>query len=433
MAWYDIPGVNCLFALDSDSEITEHGFKVLLSNNSNFLTVEGLNKKDFKIQKGVSLAWDVRNFIPETYSKSFYRYKTLRIDNKNLIFNTPVLFSETTKQLTVVLKAKLKSSSGFLNSDSSTINSYGLLYTNNDSISVNNFWRFSGMTSESILASGYNSSERRSNFSLVFDTVVLRLDWGERKGSLETTYGIFSLDFDSIFTDTNFFIKGGSIKMLGSPNPSWNLDADIVSYGAFDKVLTSEQLDSVLKEIDRQFLVSLEEKNTFEPLKGIIPKDSPGSSVFTPNCTPLKELESVFSKEVSNADSVLYPSKEFNPNTFEDFTLIHKNELDFFNESKRNVLALHRELKGRVASFDAPQGSTFTLEGLITEEDIPVSVQLYIYNKKTGELVSKTTSNKLGEYSFEQLDKTLEYFVTAYDKKYQYKSIIQDYNTQENI
>ena len=144
-------------------------------------------------------------------------------------------------------------------------------------------------------------------------------------------------------------------------------------------------------------------------------------------------MESVFSKEVSNADSVLYPSKEFNPNTFEDFTLIHKNELDFFNESKRNVLALHRELKGRVASFDAPQGSTITLEGLITEEDIPVSVQLYIYNKKTGELVSKTTSNKLGEYSFEQLDKTLEYFVTAYDKKYQYKSIIQDYNTQENI
>ena len=57
-----------------------------------------------------------------------------------------------------------------------------------------------------------------------------------------------------------------------------------------------------------------------------------------------------------------------------------------------------------------------------------MKVKLFLYERNTGVLIKTTFSDTEGNFSFLNLNKDLEYFVTANDNKYQFQSVIKNYN-----
>lgn len=67
-----------------------------------------------------------------------------------------------------------------------------------------------------------------------------------------------------------------------------------------------------------------------------------------------------------------------------------------------------------------------SIEGITTIENIPGARQVRLYDKATGQLVNQTFSNAVGQYIFNNVDATREYFVVAHDHLRVYNGVISD-------
>lgn len=67
-----------------------------------------------------------------------------------------------------------------------------------------------------------------------------------------------------------------------------------------------------------------------------------------------------------------------------------------------------------------------SIQGVTTIENIPGARQVRLYDKSTGQLVNQTFSNAVGQYIFNNVDATREYFVVAHDHLRVYNGVISD-------
>ena len=72
--------------------------------------------------------------------------------------------------------------------------------------------------------------------------------------------------------------------------------------------------------------------------------------------------------------------------------------------------------------------NTKTITDIVLEEGLPVITKLYLYERYTGELLKVTSSNSKGQFTFLDLKEDIEYIIRASDNKYQFQSILKDYN-----
>ena len=86
------------------------------------------------------------------------------------------------------------------------------------------------------------------------------------------------------------------------------------------------------------------------------------------------------------------------------------------------------EEKGQMYSYNILYKNIKSITDIVLEEGVPVVTKLYLYERHTGQLIKVTSSNSLGIFSFLDLEVDLEYIVRASDSKYQFHSIIKDYN-----
>ena len=424
MAWFNTNEATCIFALDYNSRVTEKGSKVFLSNKPlEYLTVSDLSSS---VSNSIVSGWAVENYLPKVGGPLLY-YKTLKIKKKNLIFQKTMQYP--TKELTIILKLNLNSNSRFLTDIITSSPYYGLSFYEFYSYNRNleSLWHFSGLTSESILALTIPRKDRSANYRQVFDTVILRLDLDSKFGILTTNYGSVTVPL-STFDSSSFFIKSRSFKVLGSSTsePEYYPDADIVAYGMFDKYLSDFEIQNILQNIDSEFIVERNYKKDFKADTNI-GKVVNNSKIINFNLkgNSYKKIpDFIFSNLLIDYQLKMKPSIT---NFLSEIEITKKEVL--FSQFKQ----LFYENTSRVMLVDPRFETTFDLKGLVTEEDIPVVTKLFIYERLSGLLIGSTTSNKDGIYVFRQLDKNLEYIITSYDRKYQYKSIIQDYNAKERI
>lgn len=70
----------------------------------------------------------------------------------------------------------------------------------------------------------------------------------------------------------------------------------------------------------------------------------------------------------------------------------------------------------------------FNLSDQILEEGLPIRCEVFLYEKLTGVLLKTAISDLEGYFTFYNLSTSLEYLISANDNKYQFKSIIKNYN-----
>lgn len=83
------------------------------------------------------------------------------------------------------------------------------------------------------------------------------------------------------------------------------------------------------------------------------------------------------------------------------------------------------------------QRKPFDFHAKLTALNVPVSEDwlVYLYEKVTGNLISKVFTDSFGYFTFKNIEKTKDYFIIAFDKKRIYNSISYDllYSNNENF
>ena len=380
MRWWEIPGNNtCLFALDHNSDFTKNS--LFFSNNSNYLTtLNGDNLLSKNIVSGFT-ALNLKRVLPIRIDS----YKSLKIDKTNLLFNTPLFLPNN---FTIILKAKINGSSLLMSNNG---DSYGLTFgTGEYNAASDSAWRIDGFRPEG----NYTKLEFDAVNKGYIQTAVLRGDIANKQVELITDYGTFTVPQES--TAFQKFLVSQTYTTLGyqHTHTSWRPDLDIIAYGLFNKILTDEELDNLFMSVD----------NTFQ-IKSVV--------------TYIKtDVELRFS-ETSQTSSTFFE----NPyNVLLNISYINKKYIAYSPEILPGFDLLPLYTK-EVLYEDIEH-----IVDVVLEEGVPVQIKLYLYEKETGSLLKTTVSDKQGNFSFLNLKKAFEYIVTANDPKYQFQSVIKNYN-----
>lgn len=383
MKWWEIPqNCNCLFALDSESQINSDGSVLNFSNTSdNFLTARGgVKGRIFKNKRMGFKAANHKNKLD-----SMYIYNTLAIADTNLIFNTPI---NTTENSTWFLKCILRGKS-ILSQGDATI-TYGLLYEHNRSdYEYSRSWTTHNFSTPTL------SVEERQTSGDTIHNVVISHDTSAREAIFLTDYGIFTKPVSPVEYFSNQFGSVHDVKMIGySGGDEWSPKIDIIAYGLFDKVLSKEEIEAMFLQAEDSYKVS--EKYT--SFTSTIDIDLSGTTLNT-NLIKLKDLSSM-----NNLKNIHTPETG-------DLTI----SLDQTPSELRILQMLYSNIKN--------------ISDIILEEGIPaVKVKIFLFERNSGILLKTTESNSEGLFTFTNLNEDLEYLVTANDNKYQFSSIIKNYN-----
>lgn len=378
LKWWEVPqNCECLFALDSDSVITDDSIISPSNNTINYLVTKDAVKG--KVFKSFASGFVSKNF--NIVADTFYLYKTLRLNAINLVFNEKI---PLTKQQTWFLMCKLNGNSVLSTGLSNS--AHGLTYdiTGTDTKYSRN-WRVAGF----VTGSDYDF-DKRSNSSTLLHKVFVNVDMDSRELSIKTDYGIYTEPYDINTT----FGSPYDLKVIGYEADYWYPKIDIIAYGLFDGILTEEELSLMVTAVDDNFLVSSKEV----AFKNII-------------VNPSLNLEDVLSKlsfinlEINQSLKNVYP-KESKP-----FTTNFK----LFEHEIKTSAKLYKNLKN--------------ISDVVLEEGLPAKqVTVFLNERNSGILLKTTKSDEKGGFSFYNLSSDLEYTVTANDSKYQFGSIIKNYN-----
>lgn len=382
MKWWEIPqNCNCLFSLDSESVVESNGSLIQFSNPSNnYLNTE--NGVTGKVYSQVSSGFLSKNFI--TDFKNYKTYKSLKLNNINLFFNSSI---NTTSTSTWFLKCKVLGKNVL--SQGPDENTHGLTWdpTINGDVSTRN-WRARSINT----SKGTTLQERSAISDETLHTVMVVTDVNQNFVKFYTEYGTFTEPYES-----DYFIKYfGSIHnvtRIGYVGTEWKPKIEIIAYGLFDKVLTKEEFDLINLNIEESFL-----------LKESVLK-------FKTNLN--------FNYERYNYDTALLKPKNFGESNFLQGSEPVDGSKTFINKVKINSDVIVRQTLYK--DFE-------NIYDKVLEEGLPVEVKLFLYERNTGVLIKTTFSDIEGNFSFLNLNKDLEYFVTANDNKYQFQSVLKNYN-----
>lgn len=384
MNWWETPGSNsCLFAIDYNSTYTKN--TLTFSNNpSRFLTtLNGDNLLSKNIVSGIK-AYNLKRIIP----LKIYSYKSLKIDKTNLLFDSPLFIPNN---FTMILKAKVNGSSLLMSNNGV---SYGLTFgTGEYNADSDSAWRIDGFRPEG----DYTKSDFDAVNKGLIQNVVIRGDIANKQVEFITDYGTFIVPQES--TAFQKFLVSQTYTTLGYQHEHtyWRPDLDIIAYGLFNKILSNEELDTLFSSIEESFL-----KTTVTPYKHSTETDIELRFYETANATStffehpkdiLLNVNYVNNKHVAHAPKVSL-----------GFDLLPLDIAGVLYSDKEDII------------------------DIVLEEGAPVQIKLYLYEKETGSLIKTTLSDKQGNFSFLNLNKDSEYIVTANDPKYQFQSVIKNYN-----
>lgn len=375
--WNILPNVTSLFAFDFNSATDLRTGVIASTNNSdNFLYPEQ-NIVAFKKQV-ISVSKE-ENFIP-FFDNKLYTYKTLKLLKSNFIFSNPFSIPEN---FTFILKVKINSRSVFLNTNLLDSSGNLLTYESPDyvnSIEYRSNWRISGFYT----GANYKEEDRRFTKDCL-KTVIMKGNILEKKLEIITDYGTYNVPITAsifnILSDKQYSVLGYTYA-----NRDWGVDSDIVAYGLFDKNLSPDQINTVLNQIDKEFLLSVKDIK-YNSLQLINIKKA-NITHTTKNNFTVSTNTPYYSKPFNFSSVALNPTVEIKDYSIQNYKI---------------------------------------LEDYVYEEGVPVKTKLYLYERYSGELISKTWSDKNGYFIFKNLDSSLEYIVTSNDKKHQFKSIIKNY------
>lgn len=377
MKWWQIPqNCNCIFALDAESSVQSD--KVFFTNNINrFLTYQtGTSKTSLTLTSGTEL----KNHSPTTPLR-YKTYKTLSINGSNLIFDTPI---RLTNEFTIILKCRVRAHSLFLSQKG--IN-YGLTF-GTDTASNAKLWRIDGF----LAGSEIPASTKEQSYDDIIQTVILKGNISSKSVTFKTDYGTYTIPMES--DSFQRFLKEQTFDTLGySPtDTTWPPDADIICYGLFDKILSEETITQILKNVDETFLL----------------KSSP----------------------ISLNERKLYETFNLNLKTLEGYKPLDVyKSLSFKNPREASITTLREDTIIVSLSFEnLLYTDTFTLSDIVLEEGIPTQTKLFLLEKNTNTLLKSTISDSSGVFHFYNLSPAFDYIITANDPKYQFQSIIKNYN-----
>lgn len=117
--------------------------------------------------------------------------------------------------------------------------------------------------------------------------------------------------------------------------------------------------------------------------------------------------------------------------------LLHETPVKYVKDSQHKHFGVHpysgKDILINSKVYIAFQGNPeiLTIKDIITEEDEPVVTDLFLINRKTGELVASTKSNERGEFEFKGIKADIDYIVLSPHPRYEFKSIAKDYLKRE--
>lgn len=378
MKWWEITSnCNCIFSIDSESIVTPK----TITYSSNSLKLLTAIDGDNLISVGKTSGLIYKNYKHQVPITSYF-YKSLNIKQTNLLFKTPILLPN---EFTFIMKAVIYSSSLWL---SNAGTNYGLTFGIGTG-TTDSHWRIDGYETGADYPKALQDTMNTGNVH----TVILKGNLAAKEVDFVTEYGTYRVPMES--TSFQKFLQSQTYSTLGyNTGVPWRPHADVIAYGLFDKVFTQEEQDLVLKTIDTQFLIK--EIPTYKSYLPWVELYKTSVQSTLSNFKPLEDvvLNIKFSSKRFNYSPVLKNSPEISKIKTED--LLYKNYEEIFD--------------------------------IVLEEGLPVQTKLYLYEKETGYLIKTTISDKSGNFSFHNLKKEFEYIVTANDPKYQFQSIIKNYN-----
>ena len=378
--WEGYSGVNCTFALDYNSII--EGNKLFFSNDpSRFLEFSNQN---IKALNGTTSGFELQNSKFE--SLDVIKYKSLNISNTDLTFDIP---QQIENEFTLILKCRVNQSTVFLCNNTSDYGpTFGVGLHNNTVSTGPDDWVWS--------CSGFLPSENKTPNKSTFDikTLVIKGNMNSKEVYFYTEYGVIKVPTNSSAFTSGFLVPR-TYSTLGYTlsDRRWSINSDIIAYGIFDKILTEEQVTDLKNKLDLEFKISRSKNQIFK-------KDLFYNPISLKNKLKVK-LQTL--------------------NTLENTFQATKSIRSFVEES----ISEH-SLEGN--QHNILYKNTKTITDIVLEEGLPIVTKLYLYERYTGELLKVTSSNSKGQFTFLDLKEDIEYIIRASDNKYQFQSILKDYN-----
>lgn len=370
--WWNITtNSNCIFALDSTSQIESNGVILRYANNPNKYFISDLFSEN-SVEKSTCYGVKTANYTQ--LFDYFYSYKSLKFKKIRFRFKEVLNYPEN---FTLILYTKVYSNSCFLGK-SSTGADHGPTWERvpvNGQMYVYN-WRYDS----EVTGQNYSYTKRGEVSNPHISYVVYTGNLGTGKVKAYTPYGLYEL------TTSKHFRSDINIDLLGYNSPSWTIDADIIAFGVFDKEFTTEEISSVLSKIETDFKIDQKVMST------------------------------------SNTDQLLASNS-----TTEIMTTSEKIKMNLYNFYKPVIQKSNNLLLEKVYTKNLKISKYSNISDYIYEEGQPVISKIFLIERITGQLIATTISNQSGYFEFKDVDKNLEYIIVSPHKQYQFKSVLKDY------
>lgn len=369
--WNMIANSNSIFALDSTSKIEFEGSVLRYANNPNSYFISEYFVKN-AIEKSDCYGIKTTNY--NQLLDYFYSYKSLRFKKIRFRFKEVLNYPEN---FTLILYTKVYSNSCFLGK-SSTGADHGPIWERvpvNSQTQIYN-WRYDS----EVTGQNYSYTKREEVLNPHISYVVYTGNLGTGKVKAYTPYGLYDL------TTSKHFKSDVNIDLLGYSNNSWNIDADIIAFGVFDKEFTIEEISSVLSKIETDFKIDQK-------------------VMSTSNTTQFLTNNSM--KEV--------------------ITTSERIKMNVYNFYKPIIQKSNNMLSEKIYTKNLKISKYHNISDYILEEGQPIISKIFLIERITGQLIATTVSNLSGYFEFKNIDKNLEYIVVSPHKQYQFKSVLKDY------
>lgn len=360
-----------VFALDSNSRIS--------SNYVHFSHNDSLRSR---VHQGAGrVSPNSYTYYSDKYEICLYR--TLKFNDVELILDKALLIPDN---FTFILKVKIHKSSLFMSDNGAH---HGLTYGTGDTAQPdhNGLWRVANYTFPS---DGKLEAQRlKENNHLMFE-VVLQGDLLSGTGSMTVNGDKREIPTGSpVFS--SFLRKGQSFSTIGYShgNTTWGIKADVVAYGLFEGQVNDESLIDMFQAVDDNFLKRVSQPEVINITKNESESRDPKVFNYLKDYGYILEIaEARFKK--------FYDTFGYDVALINTINILHKN--------------------------------TFNLRDQVFEQNEPVAVKVFLYDRDSGQLLKTVVSREDGWFEFLDLDPTKEYIVRCSDDKKQFKSILKDYN-----